>query len=353
MDASRLPWPLILAATSLLAILLVYRARPAVFARFGFRREEVALLTLGALAGWAINLPIVPLGSSFLALNVGGALLALFLAGLWASRRLLPPVRVTLGVALVAIVTFQVVRFDPEQGVVALFPWFFLPPLVALVWAVVVCIRDLRKSVPVAFVSGSIGALVGADVVNLPAIQEYFSRAHEEAVVVSVGGAGALDMVFLAGILPMAATVLLLAALTPRGAAPPVAYPGRAWEIRDDAGAWKRFGELSDANPLERAVASLAMSNRALEEGDYAKSVRMSFLAVDALLRAGEPPLRERVPGMPPALAADLATLAAAYDRAKPGRATREEAGHANRTAKLLLGALAPQVKLPNRLEDR
>lgn len=346
-----LPWPLLMAGASLATILLAYRARPDVFRRFAFGREEVALLSLGALAGWAVNLPIVPLGSSFLALNVGGALLALFLAGLWATRGLLPPLRVAVGIGLVAAITNAIVRFDPQTGIVALFPWFFLPPLAALFWALTVCVRDLRKAVPVAFVSGSVGALVGADLLNIPAIRDYFTRAQGEAVVVSVGGAGVFDMVFLAGVLPMAAAVLVLAALTPKPVRAPRVYPARPWEVARDAETWDRFARLTDANGLERAVASLALSNRALEDGDFARSVRMSYLAVDTLLAVGDPPLRDRIAAYPPALAADLAALAAAYERARGGAASREEAGAANRTAKLTIGALAAETGLPCRLE--
>ncbi|MHB8584308.1 MAG: DUF1614 domain-containing protein [Thermoplasmatota archaeon] len=338
-----LPWPLLMAAGSLATVGLAYLYRPDVFARFGFGREEVALVTLGSLAGWAVNLPIAPLGQSLLTLNVGGALLALLLAGIWLYKRVLPPVRTVGGIALVAVVAHAVVQFDPAQGIVALFPYFFLPPIAAFLYAVLVCAPDPRKSVPVGFTSGSIGALVGADLVNLPAVGAHFTQSATDSAIVSVGGAGVFDMVFLAGVLPMAMGILLLIMILPR--APKArAYPAQLWEVPDPADTWQRFTALEDANELERAVASLGLAGRALEESDYARSVRMSYLAVDSVLRAGTPPLSSRLTEWPTALSEDILLLERAYSDAKNGTATREAAGAAERTAKAVVGALGPHA---------
>jgi uncharacterized membrane protein len=52
-----------------------------------------------------------------------------------------------------------------------------------------------RQAPPLAYVAGSMGALIGADLLNLPRI------AHIGAPVVSIGGAGTFDGVFLTGII--------------------------------------------------------------------------------------------------------------------------------------------------------
>jgi len=52
-----------------------------------------------------------------------------------------------------------------------------------------------RRAPPVAYVSGSMGALIGADLSNLQRIGEL------GAPVVSIGGAGTFDGVFLTGII--------------------------------------------------------------------------------------------------------------------------------------------------------
>jgi len=52
-----------------------------------------------------------------------------------------------------------------------------------------------RRAPPVAYVAGSMGTLIGADLLNLGQI------ARLGAPVVSIGGAGTFDGVFLTGIL--------------------------------------------------------------------------------------------------------------------------------------------------------
>ena len=65
---------------------------------------------------------------------------------------------------------------------------FSMPPLaVSLVLAV-------RRAPPLAYVAGSMGALIGADLSNLYRIEEL------GAPVVSIGGAGTFDGVFLTGL---------------------------------------------------------------------------------------------------------------------------------------------------------
>ena len=61
--------------------------------------------------------------------------------------------------------------------------------------AAVSLVLAFRRAPPVAFVSGSMGALIGADLLNLRRIGEL------GAPIVSIGGAGTFDGVFLTGIL--------------------------------------------------------------------------------------------------------------------------------------------------------
>ena len=64
-----------------------------------------------------------------------------------------------------------------------------------LVAAGVALLLSYRRAPPVAYVSGSMGALIGADIMNLPQVPEI------GAAVVSIGGAGTFDGVFLTGII--------------------------------------------------------------------------------------------------------------------------------------------------------
>lgn len=94
-----------------------------------------------------------------------------------------------IGVAIVAIVTHAVAR--PVRGVGITTP-IFIPPLVAVLSAFL-----LPSSSPkvIAYVSGVLGTLIGADLSHLNAIPKL------GAPVASIGGAGTFDGVFLTGII--------------------------------------------------------------------------------------------------------------------------------------------------------
>ena len=78
----------------------------------------------------------------------------------------------------------------------------FVPPLTT---AAVALILSRRKAPPIAYIGGSIGCLVGADLLNLGKVQGL------GAPVASIGGAGTFDGIFLTGVL----AVLLASIFSP------------------------------------------------------------------------------------------------------------------------------------------
>jgi uncharacterized membrane protein len=70
-----------------------------------------------------------------------------------------------------------------------------ISPLVAPIVAAVVAMLISRKhTAPLAYIAGSVGTLLGADILNLSLIRTL------GAPIASIGGAGVADGVFLAGI---------------------------------------------------------------------------------------------------------------------------------------------------------
>jgi uncharacterized membrane protein len=132
--------------------------------------------------------PVVGEGTTIVAINVGGALLPLLLS-LYLFLRSGMRGRMLLGIAVVAGIVHSLARIVPGVGIAV--P-MFVPPLAA---AAVGLALAFRRAPPVAYVSGSMGALLGADILNLPRI------AQLGAPVVSIGGAGTFDGVFLTGII--------------------------------------------------------------------------------------------------------------------------------------------------------
>ena len=133
--------------------------------------------------------PVVEPGATVVAINVGGALIPVLVSLYLMVRMRGLRLRMLTGIAVVAVIVHSLARLVPGIGIAV--P-MFIPPLVA---AVVALILAFRRAPPVAYVSGSMGALIGADVWNLGRIAEL------GAPIVSIGGAGTFDGVFLTGIL--------------------------------------------------------------------------------------------------------------------------------------------------------
>jgi uncharacterized membrane protein len=105
-----------------------------------------------------------------------------------------------IGTAIVAVITHQLAT--PVHGVGIALP-VFVPPIVT---AIVAVLLSRSYAGPLAYVSGSLGVLIGADLSNLGKV------AGLGAPVASIGGAGTFDGIFLTGVL----AVLLASFTMPR-----------------------------------------------------------------------------------------------------------------------------------------
>ncbi len=129
------------------------------------------------------------------ALNVGGALVPMALAAyLVIHDKILVPA--LLAALLVAIVVHAVAR--PVAGVGITVPTL-VPAILAALAALVVASHDVAA---IAYVAGTVGVLVGADLTNLS------KTSSLGAGVVSIGGAGTFDGIFVTGILAVVLAAL-------------------------------------------------------------------------------------------------------------------------------------------------
>src|SRR5262249_29603624 len=109
--------------------------------------------------------PVVERDATVVAINVGGALVPLLLS-LYLFLKLRLRARMVLGTAIVAVIVHSLATIVPGVGIAV--P-MFLPPLAAVVVGLALA---FRQAPPVAYVAGSMGALIGADLWNLPRIAE-------------------------------------------------------------------------------------------------------------------------------------------------------------------------------------
>jgi uncharacterized membrane protein len=122
------------------------------------------------------------------AVNVGGAVVPVLTSvylliknRLWA--------RGILGTAIVAAICHALAHPVPGMGIAI--P-IFVPPLVT---TAVALILSQRQVAPLAYISGSLGTLIGADLLNLGRIQSLGTP------IASIGGSGTFDGIFVTGLL--------------------------------------------------------------------------------------------------------------------------------------------------------
>jgi uncharacterized membrane protein len=127
-------------------------------------------------------------GATVVAVNLGGALIPAVVSA-YLFLRSATRFRMLLGVVLMAIVANRLARVIPGVGIVV--PTL-VPPLAA---AAIGLVLARRQAPPVAYVVGSMGTLIGADLMNLGKVTSF------GAPIISIGGAGTFDGVFLTGII--------------------------------------------------------------------------------------------------------------------------------------------------------
>jgi uncharacterized membrane protein len=146
--------------------------------------------------GFRHVVPVTKKKETILAVNLGGAVFPclisvylLFKTDLWWQ-----------GLATIAIMSFISHRLArPIKGVGIAMP-AFIPPILAAVLAV---IFSYDQAPPLAYISGTLGTLIGADILNIRKIKDL------GAPVASVGGAGTFDGIFLNGIMAVLLSIFL------------------------------------------------------------------------------------------------------------------------------------------------
>jgi uncharacterized membrane protein len=194
------------------------------FMRLGLSSQGAFLLLIGSLVGSYFNIPVamvpgqhvtgqivhifgmdyviphvVQWSGTVIAVNVGGAVIPVLMSaylliryGVW--------LRAAIATAIVAAIIHALANPVPGLGIAV--P-VFAPALISAITAMLLS----RATAPqIAYIAGSLGTLIGADLMNLDKIGGL------GAPVASIGGAGTFDGIFLTGIL----SVLLASITSPR-----------------------------------------------------------------------------------------------------------------------------------------
>jgi uncharacterized membrane protein len=185
------------------------------FDKLGLSPNSAYLLLMCTLVGSMINLPLFSLkadsevqpkipqdltrwpflklmpytGKIVVAANVGGAVIPAAFSFYLMSHTPLNPLQIAAGVTIVAIIARTTSLPIPGIGI-------GLPMLIAPIGAALIAtILDPQQRAPLAYISGTLGVLIGADLLRLKDIRKL------GAPIASIGGAGTFDGVFLTGLI--------------------------------------------------------------------------------------------------------------------------------------------------------
>ncbi len=135
-------------------------------------------------------------------LNVGGALIPLTTSSLMAYGVLVNEPGIIPGLLLALAITSIIVYFaaKPIPGIGIAVP-MFLPPIVA-VTTTMLFIGTSPIILPASYISGTLGSLIGADILRLITDKEKFVNMLGPSIV-SIGGAGTFDGIYLSGLIAL------------------------------------------------------------------------------------------------------------------------------------------------------
>jgi len=128
--------------------------------------------------------------STIVALNVGGAIVPVLISVYLLTQMPSIIVPALIGVAIVTVIVHRFAMPVPGLGIAT--P-MLIPPIVAALCGYFLGSSQHHRDA-VAFISGVIGTLIGADLLNLRNLRDL------GAPVASIGGAGTFDGIFLTGI---------------------------------------------------------------------------------------------------------------------------------------------------------
>ncbi|MEO0246373.1 MAG: DUF1614 domain-containing protein [candidate division WOR-3 bacterium] len=177
---------------------------PFAFTKLGISPQTAIFLFTTTLIGSLINLPLTKkrevyirrfywftlpdVRETIIAINLGGAIIPLIVS-IYILLKCNDPLRCLIPTLILAFISKSLTKVVPGKGFVM--P-ALVPPLIATLLGYIFYPENPAAC---AYVSGTLGVLIGADLLNLHRVKELHST------FVSIGGAGVFDGIFLTGII--------------------------------------------------------------------------------------------------------------------------------------------------------
>ncbi|MEA2045687.1 MAG: DUF1614 domain-containing protein [Euryarchaeota archaeon] len=229
---------LLAAAAPLIVVYLFLRLTTEAFIHVGFSHWHAILMVFGSVMGSVVNIPLNPIPvtayplifleivdvlsalmtftfpTTFhpvtLTVNLGGCIIPMIVSVAILVRCHVSARRAALGILIVALVTYHMAVPVADEGI--LLP-IYVPPTLAAVCGLTLA-RRFQTAPALAYISGTMGTLLGADILRLltPGTLPILAPPEENAapLVLSIGGAGVIDGIFLTGVFAVLMAVLMV-----------------------------------------------------------------------------------------------------------------------------------------------
>lgn len=192
---------LLAAAFTVLVIVAALYLTFSGFSMVGITPLEVTLLLFISPFLAPINLPVWSLPGVVIGVNAAGLGVPLFLSIRMLHSRRLPVWKGLVGAGIVTFAAHELARVASGGILVPALPLMLVTAVVGIGLAG----TQWRQLGPTTYVSGAIGTLVGADLLNLTALSD---PAREETTFAVIGGAGTLDAIYLISLWAVVGTIL-------------------------------------------------------------------------------------------------------------------------------------------------
>ncbi len=191
----------------ILAFYIIYMTLTKAFEDMGFTTvEAVIIVFVSFLFGFEIilfglnvsNISLFSYENWVIGISMGGAVIPIVLSIYLIIKKKILLKHLLIGIVIVTIITFFATRPVAGKGIVSSFPYWLLPAVCASLMSVMLSWKKYSKAAPLAYISGTLGVLIGADFLHLPQLLQMQTEATTTAV---IGGANVFDMVYITGIL--------------------------------------------------------------------------------------------------------------------------------------------------------
>jgi len=206
-DLAKISFYILYIIIPILALYIVYLILTRAFKYMGFSSfEAIIIVFISFLFGYEIilfgfnisNIYLFSYGNWRIGINMGGAIIPILLSIYLTIKKQISLKKIAIGIIIVTIIAFFVTLPDPTKGIVSYFPYWLLPAFFASITSTILLWKNFKKAAPLAYISGTIGVLIGADFLHIWELLNYDISKTTNAV---IGGADVFDMIYITGIL--------------------------------------------------------------------------------------------------------------------------------------------------------